>query len=397
MSVIKYNQPTDWVKYDLNEIATPLAETKAAIERLKSLPRTRDYTEQWKAEQLRREAAGTSRIEGAEFTEDELDRALSETVPDNGLTHSQQQARAAEQTYRHLADLELGTPFIGLVKEIHRHIVKNCDDDHCEPGVFRRKDRNVIFGQPSHRGAEGGENCEKSIKNLAEAVSGKFREHDPLVQSLAVHYHLAAIHPFVDGNGRTARATEAFMLRKAGLQEEIFIPISNFYYENNAEYLRVLSETAKKDADITSFLKFGLKGINTLCKRAEEEVLLHIRKSLFRERMNELFGKLESPRKRVIAERQMSILNYLLEKNKVNPENLWVEMRQYYRGLKKPIEAFIRDLTKLDDLQSVEIEENFTEIKINLSWAEIMSIREFKEKFNLLPRAKSYRFLQGKK
>ncbi len=398
MSVIKYRQPANWIKYDLREITTLLTEAKAAVETLKLLPRTRDYTEKWKAEQLRREAAGTSRIEGAEFTEAELDKALGKTVPDDGLTHSQRQAKAAGQTYSWLTELPSDHPFGGtLIKDIHKRIVKGCDDDHCEPGALRKNGQNVIFGSPKHRGAEGGKDCQKVFDSLTETVRGKFREHDPLVQSLALHYHLAAIHPFLDGNGRTARASEAFMLRKAGLQEEIFIPVSNFYYENTAEYLRVLSETAEKNADLTDFLKFGLRGIKTLCQRAAEEVALHLRKSLFRERMHELFGKLESPRKRVIAKRQMLMLNFLLEKETVSPQEFLLAMEPNYKELKKSFAAFTRDVEKLEDLEAVKINEDFTEVKINLLWHEKTSEKEFEEKFNLLPKAKSYGFLRGKK
>ncbi|MCY4047926.1 MAG: Fic family protein [Candidatus Dadabacteria bacterium] len=393
MSVIKYGKPADWISYDFKEVATPLAEAKAAVETLKLLPRTRDYTERWKAEQLRREAAGTSRIEGAEFTEDELDEALRETSAEYGLTHSQRQARAAEQTYRWLTALPSGYPFGGdLIKEIHRRIVRGCDDDHCEPGALRRSGQNVIFGLPQHRGAEGGNECGEALEELVRAASREFGSHDPLIQSLAVHYHLAAIHPFLDGNGRTARAAEAFMLRKAGLQEEIFIPVSNFYYENNAEYLKVLSETAGKHGDLTDFVKFGLRGIKTLCKRAAGEIALHLRKSLFRERMHELFGKLESPRKRVIAERQMRLLNILLEKGSLPAEDFAKEAvsRSLYSGLKKLDNAIQRDFKKLLDLEAVKVDEATNEMSINLLWAEKMSEKEFKEKFDLLPKARSY-------
>ncbi len=250
---------------------------------------------------------------------------------------------------------------------------------------------------PKHRGVEGGNECEKVFNELNQAVSGKFREHDPLIQSLAIHYHIAAIHPFLDGNGRMARAGEAFMLRKAGLQEEIFIPVSNFYYEYNAEYLEVLGKTAQNNADLTAFLKFGLRGIKTLCKKAAEEITLHLRKSLFRERMHELFGKLESPRKRVIAKRQILILNFLLDKIVVSmeTEEFWKEVGGIYKGLKKPESAFFRDLRKLEELKAVKIED-FTEIKINLLWPEMMSKKEFEEKFNLLPQAKSFGFTKRK-
>lgn len=399
MSVIKYRFPDSWIKYDFQRVAAPLAEAKGTIEALKLLPRTRDYTENWKAQQLRLEAAGTSRIEGADFTEEELDKALkpSEFDEKEGLTHSQRQARAAQQTYEWLAELPSTRPFRAeLIKDIHRKIVKNCDDDHCEPGALRRESQNVTFGQPRHRGAEGGKECEKAFEGLIKAISLQFPEHDPLIQSIAVHYHLAAIHPFGDGNGRTARAAEAFMLRKAGLQEEIFIPVSNFYYENNQEYLKALNEVAKKNADLTPLFIFGLRGIRTLCKRAAEEVSLHLRKSLFRERMNELFGKLESPRKRVIAERQMFLLNFLLDKGPVSFADLSRETDHIYGKLKKTTDAKRRDFSKLLELEAVRIDPETEEIQINLFWPEKMKSDEFEEKFNLLPRAQSHRFLQGK-
>ncbi len=38
-------------------------------------------------------------------------------------------------------------------------MVTGCDDDHCEPGKLRRRDDNVIFGIPPHRGCEGGAEC----------------------------------------------------------------------------------------------------------------------------------------------------------------------------------------------------------------------------------------------
>jgi Fic family protein len=39
----------------------------------------------------------------------------------------------------------------------------------------------------------------------------------------------AAMHPFADGNGRTARALEALLLQRAGLREACFIPMSNYF------------------------------------------------------------------------------------------------------------------------------------------------------------------------
>ena len=49
---------------------------------------------------------------------------------------------------------------------IHRVIVTGCDDDHCEPGVVRHGDDQVVFGVPRHRGARAGDECRDALEHL---------------------------------------------------------------------------------------------------------------------------------------------------------------------------------------------------------------------------------------
>lgn len=85
-------------------------------------------------------------------------------------------------------------------------MVTECDDDHCEPGALRPADWNVTFGTPRCRGVQGGDACRAAFEALCAAVAGEFRQHDRIIQAVAVHYHMGAMHPFGDGDGRTARA-----------------------------------------------------------------------------------------------------------------------------------------------------------------------------------------------
>jgi len=50
------------------------------------------------------------------------------------------------------------------------------------------------------------------MEALCNAAQTIYRGHDPLIQALAMHYHFASMHPFLDGNGRSARALETLML-----------------------------------------------------------------------------------------------------------------------------------------------------------------------------------------
>ena len=88
--------------------------------------------------QLKREVAGTSRIEGADFTEGELEVALrQDATPEELKTRSQRQAHSAVTTYRWIASLQDDHPIDAcLIKEVHWRIVTNCDDDHCAQALF---------------------------------------------------------------------------------------------------------------------------------------------------------------------------------------------------------------------------------------------------------------------
>jgi len=81
-----------------------------------------------------------------------------------------------------------------------------------------------------------------------------------------------------------------------------------YYYDEKASYLAALSEAGAGGHDLTSFLRFGLKGIATQCNRLLAEIRTHVSKSLFRDMMYDLFNRLKSTRRRVIAERQIELL-----------------------------------------------------------------------------------------
>ena len=246
--VVSYRLPSYWIRYDQAAIFNILVEAKAKIEALQTTPYQRDWIDKLQQLQFKMEVAGTSQIEGAEFSERELNQALDETAEDR-FTRSQRQVKAAANTYHWIADLPGDLPITeSLIRDIHRRMVTGCDDDHCEPGTLRRPDDNVVFGVPPHRGCEGGAPCQQAFSRFVHAIDAEYRSHDPLIQAMAVHYHLATMHPFQDGNGRTARALEALLLQRAGLRDSAFIAMSNYYYEEKPLYLKALASVVRQAA-----------------------------------------------------------------------------------------------------------------------------------------------------
>ncbi len=397
-SVIGYRFPQEWIKYDLISVATALIEAKTAVAVLVSTPYQRNWVEALQQMQLKREIAGTSRIEGADFTERELDMALRpDATPQELATRSQRQAHAAMRAYGWIAALPNGQPLDGdLVREIHRRIVTGCDTDHCEPGALRQKDYNVTFGLPPHRGCEGGELCQKAFDQLIHALQHEYNGHDLLVQALAFHYHFAAMHPFMDGNGRTARALEALMLQRAGLTDRAFIAMSNYYYDEKNSYLATLAEVRSGEHDLTPFLLFGLKGITLQCRRLYDEIKKHMERALFRNMMYDLFNRLQSTRKRVIKDRQIELLKVLLEVDKMDWHQFTERVSANYKSLKSQSKIYLSDVASLYGLGAIQIArvaENKWEISIRPQWPQEITESEFFEKIKKMPKGKTYNFL----
>jgi Fic family protein len=345
--MIKYLLPDRWVKYDWSRIAENLTKAKAAVLSLTNMPIQRSWVEALQIVQLKREVAGTSRIEGADFTDKELDAAMAET-PEQLYTRSQKQATCAAKTYRWIARLPQDRPIReDIILEIHRRIIVGADDDHCAPGKLRGQDENVDFGTPRHRGAEGGTECQKAFSELCRALKQEFQAHDPLIQALALHYHLAAMHPFQDGNGRTARALEALMLQRVGLRDTLFIAMSNYYYEEKTAYLKTLAKVRASSNDLTEFLIFGLRGVQLQCDKLFQEIRKNLCKALYRNVMFDLFNRLKSERKRVIALRQVELLKLFLETEQCDLGDIEKKTLSSYKSLQNPYKALIRDLNYL--------------------------------------------------
>ena len=395
---MQYESPKYWIAYDENAVREGLASAKASIKALKMMPHRRRWAREIHGIQLKMEISGTSQIEGAEFLGDELETALTAKTHEELVTRSQKQALSALKAYEWVAQVPEDRPISReLIKTIHRLVVTGCDDDHCEPGGLRRDGQNVTFGSPRHRGVPGGRPCAEALERLAKEAGTTFRGHDPLIQAIATHYHFAAMHPFLDGNGRTARALEALMLRRVGLQDVSFVPMSSFYHEAKESYLSKLAETRNRNHDLTPFLIFALNGVEAEVSRLTERLRHEVSKELFRNFVNELVVRLASTRKRVIIKRQLALLGHLLDKDQeMDFLTLATELRDHFSSRKRPLEALARDIVRLEALGAVRIapatngaRRRFM-VSVNLDWPSSMIETDFFRQVSELPKSKKY-------
>jgi hypothetical protein len=163
---------------------------------------------------------------------------------------------------------------------------------------------------------------------------------------------------------------------------------------------RTLSEVRQRNYDLTPFLRFGLTGISVQCRRLLSEIRVHVQKSLFRDVMAKMYGRLQSTRKRTLALRQIAILNRLLDKDQpVEYMVLYDEVQKVYLGLDVRVKAYVRDLNHLSGLRAISVrsEEKHRQrsyyVTVRPEWATEITETQFYKEMEALPAAKMRLFV----
>ena len=151
--------------------------------------------------------------------------------------------------------------------ELHRILTdQTLDDERCA-GRFRtaqepvtvvdERSGDVLF-EPPH--ADG---LNERMQRLLRFANR--REHDPflhpVVQAALLHFMIGYEHPFVDGNGRTARALFYWLMVREGYWLMEYLSISSIIHRSPAKYARAYLFTETDDGDFTYFLDYHLRVI----------------------------------------------------------------------------------------------------------------------------------------
>jgi Fic family protein len=136
-------------------------------------------------------------------------------------------------------------------------------DENVVPGEVRK--HSVLVGNV-YRGAPA-EDCEFLLGRLCEWLAGDdFAAPEgmetvyAIIKAVAAHLYLAWIHPFGDGNGRTARLVEFQILLSAGVPTPAAHLLSNHYNQTRAEYYRQLDRASKSGGDLGPFIEYAARG-----------------------------------------------------------------------------------------------------------------------------------------
>ena len=107
---------------------------------------------------------------------------------------------------------------------------------------------------------------------MADLVAWLSAEHETnavLVSGIA-QFQLVHIHPFLDGNGRTARLLSTLCLYRTGYDFKRLFTISEFYDRNRAAYYQAIQSVRDRGMDFTVWVEYFVEGLATQMREVQE-------------------------------------------------------------------------------------------------------------------------------
>ncbi len=249
-----------------NSCAYQLGECSALIQALSNIPLKPEYRSKLLQVSLIKGAQATTAIEGNTLTEEEIEKIQEGWKLPESREYQEREVTNVINAFNELLKeiieeekLRIITP--DTIKTFHKMIGKNLGK-HLDaiPGKFRTDSRFVgPYKTPDHEDIPG------LMEELCTWLKKEFHFESgqdfptAVIQAVVTHVYLEWIHPFGDGNGRTGRLLEFYILLRAGLPDIVSHVLSNFYNKTRQEYYRQL-RNAKEKNDLTFFIEYAVKG-----------------------------------------------------------------------------------------------------------------------------------------
>ncbi len=297
---------------------TAITEAKAVIERAKLLPK---HELQLRRQALIRMTHSSTAIEGNMLNILQVEALLADKKIDapardifevknylNALKYIQQAVEKkqviAEKTILMIHKLvtadTLPKEQSGFYRKSSIYVVKR------RPGFPDE----IVYTGPSAQKVPG------LMKYLIEWIGqSQKKEIHPIIAAGVVHQELAAIHPFSDGNGRTARTLATLILYERGYDFRRLFALEDYYNKDRAKYYEAINigkNYEERKTDFTPWLQYFVEGFKKEIDNVKEKILsLSIRK---------IDDKIRS---RIYLEKdQMQILEFLDQVGKITVQDV---------------------------------------------------------------------------
>lgn len=269
-----YQETHPWINFRLDfadfnyTLWMLLGRVQAKCSTLRKTPINPNIAHELRQIYLVKGALATTAIEGNTLTEEQVQRYLENQLKlPPSREYMGQEILNVVEGYNQITHEVLGNeiqPFTPeRIKAYNALLLRDLPlDEGVVPGEIR--EHNVTVGR--YRGVLV-EDCADALQdycdkllNVQWEVPADYKMAFEIIRAILAHLYLAWIHPFGDGNGRTARLLEFEILLRAGLPDIAAHLLSNHYNLTKSEYYRHLDKASKSGGDISDFISYALQG-----------------------------------------------------------------------------------------------------------------------------------------
>jgi Fic family protein len=286
---------------------TFIAEAKAIITKTTLIP---NWELSLRKAAILTSAHSSTAIEGNPLTFEDV-TALAEGHEIKVEREDRQEVFNYFESVEKLPDYASNDPFtFEDLLEVHNIITNDVLEDNEDECIFRNLE--VVVNHPVTHEAIFTPPDAAEVPRLIEKLlmwlnSPETENLNPIIVSGLTHYELFRIHPFIDGNGRTARIMAMTMLYKRGYDLKRFLILDDYYNMDISSYYEAL-ETVNPDLpDLTLWLEYFTKGVAVSIKSVLDKVI----------RLSEDVKFTEKKRKIPLNDRQMKIVKKIIENGRI--------------------------------------------------------------------------------
>jgi Fic family protein len=271
-----FSRTHPWLRFELDlrrfteEVWVLLGEARSKIQHLAGVPLRPQTAQRLHHLYLAKGILATTAIEGNTLSQEQVERHLQhglELPPSKEYLKREidNVALACRTIWRNVEAGQSVTLDREMICSFNRILLAGLElSEEVKPGEVRR--HNV--GVARYRGAPF-EDCEYLLDRLSvwlEELSKNAPEFlgpiaVAIIRAIVAHLYLAWIHPFGDGNGRTARMVEFAILLQAGVPTPAAHLLSNHYNETRSDYYRQLDHASRSNGDVIPFMRYAVRGL----------------------------------------------------------------------------------------------------------------------------------------
>lgn len=269
----KYIDSHPWLDFSVNLTEAPvqfwmnLGEAQSKSDHIAGVPLPKNVADKLHEMYLAKGVLATTAIEGNTLTETQvlqqlegkLDLPLSKEYLKQEVQNIIDACNEITTLVTERIDENLDVKLdLDLIKRFNAMTLKGLGvDKDVVPGQLRR--HSVMVGR--YRGAPA-EDCDYLLQRMVDWLNELKADSIPrvavaLLKAMLAHLYIAWIHPFGDGNGRTARLIELYILCAAGIPTPAAHLLSNHYNETRAVYYKKLEESQRSPM---IFLEYAVQG-----------------------------------------------------------------------------------------------------------------------------------------